>query len=215
MRKIFFVSLLLAGVSLSSAFAGPASKGSKNLRVLTEWMSGQFNSKDHHKRDSLIAPLEMRQEVIWENLVTDGIWMYAELKDTRSQMVVSQKFFKFSDLDEKQMEMTVYSISNVKDFEGELSKDKPFNALRPDDLALVEDCAVIFSRKTEQKFQGTTTGTDCKSGSRRASYIIQDFQVFENKVVWLENGFDSEQKIIWGPVAGGGYQFKRDLTRKK
>ena len=79
---------------------------------------------------------------------------------------------------------------------------------------MVEECAIIFTRKTEQKYQGSTSGTDCKSGSRRASYIIQDFQVFENKVVWLENGFDSDNKIIWGPL-NGGYQFKRDLTSNK
>lgn len=213
MRKLVFIGLLLAGVLGSSAFARPSSKGSKNLRALSEWMSGQFHSKDHHKRDTLIAPIELRQEVIWENLVTDGIWIYAELRDARSQSVIGQKFIKLSDLDDKQMEMTTYTVSNIKDYEGELSKEKPFSSLKPDELTLVEDCAVIFVRKTEQKFQGTTAGTDCKSGSRRASYIIQDYQVFENKVVWLENGFDSDNKIIWGPL-NGGYQFKRDTTKK-
>lgn len=214
MRKFIFVCLFLTGIIGASANAGPASKGSKNLRLLSEWMSGKFNSKDHHKRDTLMAPLELRQEVIWENLVTDGIWIYSELKDTRTQSVVGQKFYKLSDLDDKQMEMAIYTLANIKDFEGELSKDKPFAKLRPDELTMVEECAIIFTRKTEQKYQGSTSGTDCKSGSRRASYIIQDFQVFENKVVWLENGFDSDNKIIWGPL-NGGYQFKRDLTSNK
>lgn len=214
MRKSVFAFLFLAGILATSASANPASKGSKNLRLLSEWLSGNFNSKDHHKRDSLIAPLELRQEVIWENLVTDGIWIYAETIDSRSKAVVGQKFYKLSDLDDKQMELTIYTLPNINDYQGELAREKPFANLRPDELTLVEDCAIIFTRKTEQKYQGNTSGTDCKAGSRRASYILQEFQVFENKVVWLENGYDSDNKIIWGPV-NGGYQFKRDLTRKK
>jgi hypothetical protein len=211
MKKASIVLLFLClTTGLGSAKAATASfKGSRNLKTLVEWFSGSFSSKAHSKRDTNFAHLEMTLTEIWSNRVTDGVWIYQEVRDGKfPDKILSQRFYKFSDLDEKQIEMQVYTLSNAVDFQEELKKKEPFKDVKPDDLTLAEECAIIFVRRTETKYQGNTVGKECKTAHRRATYIMNDVQVFENKIVWAETGHDGDDKIIWGH-SNGGHQYMR------
>lgn len=68
-----------------------------------------------------------------------------------------------------------------------------------------EGCEVILT-KTENGYEGSTQGDNCKSSLRGASYATSKVSMSANKITSWDQGFDESGNQVWGATKGP-YEF--------
>ena len=76
------------------------------------------------------------------------------------------------------------------------------------DIELKKGCDVVLKREGFNKFVGTTGIKTCLSELRGATYATSKVNVYENKIISWDQGFDSDGKLVWG-AEKMGYEFVR------
>ena len=71
-----------------------------------------------------------------------------------------------------------------------------------------EGCAVYLNKQKDGSFKGSTKNDECKSDFRGASYATSKVEMKEGSLISWDQGFDEENKQVWG-AEKGGYVFKK------
>lgn len=203
--------LLLFALLMGTAPAVVAQvKFSKDLRKLTEWYAGRYENVSQVRRDSLAQPVLVYVTPIWENLVTDGIWMYEEITDLQKN-VISQRIYRFADVNAFQWEAVIYELPGIERYVGAWQNPSAFDELDPEvDLNGLADCTIIFNKKGEAKYAGATIRKECKYGKKNAYYVTSAIEIYENKIIRADRGFEHDHTQLWGPVGEEkGWEMKK------
>lgn len=198
----------LALITLLAVFFLFSCNESNDLQTLADWMTGSFTSKAQAESDSSYSEIELEMVRIWPNR-TDGHWLYVEQAVVSAkQRPYRQRVYQLTQQDQKTFRSAVYTIDNPLRFAGDWQKNDPLVEIIPDSLALREGCAVILKRITPEMFKGSTVEDKCKSSLRGANYATSEVQVFENRIISWDRGFDVDGNQVWG-VEKGGYIFDK------
>lgn len=209
MKKILLISLVLFFTTFQSTQANPP-RFSKDLVKLTNWFVGSYENVAQARRDTSVQKAFAHIVPIFENRVTDAIWLYEEITDDKKQ-VISQRIFRFADVNANQWEAVIYELEGIERYAGEWQNPDPFGELDPEmDLVGLADCAIIFNKKGDTKYAGASIRKSCKYGKLNAFYVTSDIEVYENKIVRADRGFEHDHTLMWGPAADQkGFQFKK------
>jgi len=209
----YLLLLVLLGLSAIQPIQANPPKFSKDLKTLTTWFAGQYNNQNQARRDSTVQAAHAYVVPIFENLVTDALWFYEEITDDKQQ-VISQRIYRFADVNAVQWEAVIYELAELPDmqkFAGEWQKPMPFDGLDPEvDLTGMSACTIIFSKKGNTKYSGASIRKECRYGKLNAYYVTTAIDIYAEKLVRADRGFEHDHTQMWGPTAEEkGFEFKK------
>jgi CpeT protein len=209
-KTILFISLLVIAIGCkSSQSSGSDVTASKNvedtpLKELVSIMQGNYSSEAHSKRDTTYYNISLKMIPIWKN---KGNYLYVEQALVKKlDKPYRVRIYKLSQRNNEEFVSEIYTIKNEKKWIGKSNNPQAFNNLPESDLELKNGCEVILKRAGRNKFIGITGAKSCPSELRGASYATSKVNVYEDKIISWDQGFDKSGKQVWGATKSG-YEF--------
>jgi len=208
--KKYLLLLVFLGLSFTQHSQANPPKFSKDLKTLTTWFAGHYNNSTQVRRDTTAQQTFAYVVPIWENLVTDALWFYEEITNDKQQ-VISQRIYRFADVNAVQWEAVIYELPDIQKYAGEWQKPMPFDGFDPEvDLTGMAECTIIFSKKGDTKYSGASIRKECRYGKLNAYYVMTSIDIYEEKLVRADRGFEHDHTQMWGPTAEEkGFEFKK------
>ena len=192
----------------------PKARYTKELTLLTQWLTGDFDNTKQTRVDTTAAPVESHMVKIWENYFSDAVWMYEEFQSPPGQ-VVSQRIYRFKDYTTGRYEAKVYTLDQFADYTGEYKNLRPFESMTPEDLTDHPYCVVYFVRKGETRFSGSTVGNECYLNRGKHHYVTNQLDVYPTRVSRTERIFGWENELVSGPAPDAkGSELRRIVPPK-
>jgi CpeT protein len=203
-RNAFFV--LLATLFLSCQVSNQPAE--QELEILASWMTGSFSSQEQSLADSNFFDIRLEMVRIWPER-EDGIWMYVEQASAGTlDRPYRQRVYRLSLAGPGLFESKVFELEDPLQYAGHWSHENPLQQLSPEDLTVRPGCSIFLQRADENLFAGSTKGKECLSSHRGAVYAISEVEIFPDRMVTLDMGFDADDNHVWGS-AHGGYVFRK------
>jgi hypothetical protein len=204
MRKILYLTSILF-IPLSCAIT-KRMPGDNDLKLLTQYMTGEFNSAAQASRDSAnFFNITLHMYPIWPN--REGIWLYVEQSVTTNQAnPYRQRIYKLEQSGQEYISK-VYTITGEKEYVNAWKNPEKFEALSLNSLEVKAGCEVIMKKEGE-RFVGSTGIRTCPSELRGASYATSKVEVLKDRLLTWDQGFNDKGEQVWGATAGG-YEFIR------
>ncbi|GAA4076621.1 chromophore lyase CpcT/CpeT [Flavobacterium cheonanense] len=205
MKKIIILLLTLTTLFFSCNSTKTISNtgDSSELKELLTIMQGQYSSEAHSKRDTTYFNISLRMVPIWKN---KGHYLYVEqAMFTKQEKPYRVRIYKVSQRG-NEFVSEIYTLKNEKEWIGKWKTPEAFEKLSETDIELKQGCEVILKRIGKNKFSGATGNKTCPSELRGASYASSIVTVTKNEILSWDQGFDKNDKQVWG-AEKGGYQF--------
>ncbi len=143
---------------------------------------------------------------IWEG---KGHYLYVEQALNKMQnKPYRQRIYQLERVNDSLISSTIYKIPNDSLWIGKWKDIKSFDSISPSNLVLREGCEVVMKKIDEQYFKGKTGDTTCKSTLRGANYARSEVEVFKDKIISWDRGFDQDGNYVWG-AEKAGYVFDK------
>ena len=196
---------LLLSFVVTILFACDASKQSTQgeTDVLVQLMTGTFSSTKQAKKDTAFYDISLQMYPIWSNKKEEN-WLYVEQAlSSAPNRPYRQRIYKVQRLSKDLYESQVYTLPNPKRFIGKWQSPDYFNRITPDSLTLQSGCSVYLRKVAKDYYRGATKEGTCESTLRGAAFATSEVEIFANKIVSWDRGFDKENNQIWGAEKGG------------
>lgn len=210
MKKIFLVFTVIAmtiGCKSHRTITSStqvAKEESKNLKELVAIMQGFYSSEAHSKRDTTYFNIALRMTPIWKN---KGHYLFVEqAMFSKPEKPYRVRVYKVSQRNKNEFISEIYTLKNEKEWIGKWTNPEAYDALSESDIDLKSGCEVVLHRDGFQKFIGSTGEKTCPSELRGASYASSKVNVYKDKIVSWDQGYDKVGKQVWG-AEKGGYEF--------
>lgn len=207
MKKIILVlsiTILFFGCKSYNSTTSNTKEGSKNLKELVNIMQGFYSSEAHSKRDTTYFNIALRMTPIWKN---KGHYLFVEqAMFSKPEKPYRVRVYKVSQRNKNEFVSEIYTLKNEKNWIGKWKTPEAYDALTESDIDLKPGCEVVLHRDGFQKFIGATGEKTCPSELRGASYASSKVNVYEDKIVSWDQGYDKAGKQVWG-AEKGGYEF--------
>lgn len=178
-------------------------KSVANLNELVTIMQGQYSSEAQSKKDTSYFNISLRMVPIWKN---KGHYLYVEqAMFSKQEKPYRVRIYKVSQRGDEFVS-EIHTLKNEKDWIGKWKTPEAFETLTENDIELKSGCEVILKRVGKNKFEGQTGIKTCPSELRGASYATSKVTVTENEILSWDQGFDKNDKQVWG-AEKGGYEF--------
>ena len=210
MKRLAYILGLLP---LFAACSGSTSQNAESkdaaasdFEVLAEWMQGSFSSAAQAEADSNYFDIRLEMVPIWTDR-NDGPWYYVEQAAAGYlDRPYRQRVYHLTET-ETGMLSEIYALpGDPLAYAGDFADEAPLAALSPDSLVEREGCGVWMSRQEDGTFAGATEENSCVSTLRGASWATSKVEIFEDKLVSWDQGWDSLGNQVWG-AENGGYVF--------
>ncbi len=202
MKKGIFILFVITIIGCNSAKTG-GDKSEANLNELVTIMQGQYSSEAQSKRDTSYFNISLRMVPIWKN---KGHYLYVEqAMFTKQEKPYRVRIYKVSQRGDEFVS-EIHTLKNEKDWIGKWKTPEAFETLTENDIELKAGCEVVLKRVGKNKFEGQTGIKTCPSELRGASYATSKVTVTENEILSWDQGFDKNDKQVWG-AEKGGYEF--------
>jgi CpeT protein len=224
-KTILFISLLVLSIMFYScktesiSNVGPTVQASKSTnkpvdkkvkqadvdpKLLEEFatvMQGRYSSAKQAAKDKTFFNITLQMTPIWK---TKGNYLYVEQAITKSQNKPYRiKIYKLSQRSNEEFICEVFSIKNEKNWIGKYKMPKAFDKLTESDIELKKGCEIVYKRLSENVFNGKSGKKSCPSELRGASYATSKTDIFKDKIIAWDQGFDKKGKQVWGSIQGG------------
>jgi len=184
------------------------------MDYLVDYMTGSFSSKEQAEKDTNYFNIELEMVQIWKDR-TDGPWIYLEqaIADYKDRPY-RQRVYQLKNQADLRIESIIYTIPDPLRFAGDYKKEFPLLRITPDSLTLREDCEVVLYMTDNGYFEGSTLDNNCKCDLYGASYVKSEVEIYHDKLISWDRGFNENGEQVWGATEGG-YIFKKKLNRLK
>jgi CpeT protein len=211
MKKIS--SMLFACIIVCTTTAQTQKLKQKDLSQLYKLMTGSYSSQAQSESDSSYFDIRLQIKPMWQNR-KDEYWLYVEqAMSTTMDKPYRQRVYRLTQINDSTIASNVYTIKGGDKYFGDYKKTNPLEGLSIDSLEIRNGCAVLLKKINKNKYEGSTNKNDCESSLRGASYATSIVKVGKKKIVSWDQGFDKDNKQVWGAVKGG-YIFKKVKLKK-
>lgn len=201
------LSILLISCFLIACKATQKSEETETNQ-LVELMTGSFDSELQAKTDSAYYNILLKMYPIWKEKKGEN-WLYVEQAiHSAPNKPYRQRVYCVKSLGKGLFESAVYTLPSPERFVGKWNEPAFFNSITPDSLTLRDGCSVYLRKVSNQYYRGATKEGTCESSLRGAATAISEVEVFEDKIISWDRGFDKAGKQVWG-AEKGGYVFIR------
>jgi hypothetical protein len=201
--KHTFVFLMLINLIISCKPSKDETKQAtdKTLDELFMLMQGSFNSENQSKTDSTYYNISLHMYPIWKD---KGNYLYVEQALNNMQdKPYHQRIYEVKRENDSVFSSSIYTIKADSLWIGKWKTPKAFDTLSQEDISLREGCEVLIKRIEKNYFKGKTGEKTCPSNLRGASFATSEVEIFENKIISWDRGFDKDGNYIWGAEKGG------------
>jgi hypothetical protein len=205
-RIVLIVLLVLVTGCKNVENQNTESAGDEELEELFSLMQGSFNSEKQAKADSAYYNISLHMYPIWKE---KGRFLYVEQAlASMQEKPYRQRVYEVKRLNDSIFTSAVYTIDNDSIWAGKWKTPKAFDSLSPDDIILKDGCEVLLRRLKENHFKGKTGQSTCASSLRGASFARSEVEIYKDKIISWDRGFDHEGNYVWG-AEKGGYIFEK------
>ena len=177
-----------------------------SLGELYVMMQGSYSSLNQATEDSTYHHMVMNVCPIWEG---KGHYLYAEIAHNDSlEKPIKQRIFKLSQLNDSIYVNAIYSLKEAQNWYNKWSQPKEFSKLKEGDITEISGCHIILKKIRSTYYQGKTEDLGCFDALNGAEVSISELEVFNDKIITWDKGFDKDGKQVWGSIHGG-YIFNR------
>ncbi|WP_395053328.1 chromophore lyase CpcT/CpeT [Flavobacterium sp.] len=204
MKKI--ITLVVTSILIISCKSSSSSisKSESNFNELLTIMKGNYSSEKHSKRDTTYFNISLRMVPIWKE---KGNYLYVEqAMFSKQDKPYRVRIYKVSQINENEFISEIHTIKNEKDWIGKWKTPEAFDNLSENEIDKKEGCGVVLKRIGKNNFSGSTGNKTCPSELRGASYASSIVTVTPNSIVSWDQGYDKNDKQVWG-AEKGGYEF--------
>jgi hypothetical protein len=199
------VTTLILFIGFKITFAGEK-VNDRDVSVLGQWMSGNFDSKLQADMDSDYFEIHLNMKPIWKNK-KDGVWLYVEQAIVGSlDKPYRQRVYHVYKENDSTIISHVYTLKNPLRFAGEWKNENPLQNLSVDSLEDRKGCSIYLIKTNDGRFVGSTKEKDCESNLRGAAYATSKVTITSKILESWDQGFDKDSKQVWGATKGG-YKF--------
>lgn len=209
--------LLACGVSVAAdppakptASAAPESAPDPGLAELAAAMAGSYSSAAQAAADpENFRDIRLVMVPIWPDR-TDGPWLYVEqAAATALDRPYRQRVYRLVRTDRETIESRVYTLPDPPlQYAGAGQDPARLSGLTPENLTLRAGCAVGL-KKSGPDWTGSTTGKECASDLRGASYATSEVTISPTGLTSWDRGYDAADRQVWG-AEKGPYVFVRE-----
>ncbi len=203
--KYFFTSVLALILLACSGpkYAKVNEEKRTELFAVHEMMTGTFSSRDQAARDSAFFDINLVMYPIWEKDAS-AKWLYVEQAVTANlSKPYRQRVYKLTVTDSGQIESSVFELPDPAAFVHAWNNPELFERLTASDLKVREGCSVFLEKKKTKHYAGATPEGKCISTLRGASYATSEVEVYPDRIVSWDRGWDKQGEQVWGAVKGG------------
>ena len=180
----------------------------KELKVLVDYMVGDFSSQAQSQRDSDFYDIRLHIRPIWSKDKRNH-WLYVEQATAAAESKpYRQRVYKVESDGKNGFKSIVYTLPDPAKWAGKFKSPEAFDALKPSDLTLREGCTVFLTKEKDGSFVGATQGQGCESSLRGAKYAASKVTITKTELRSWDQGFDEKGDQVWGATKGG-YEFKK------
>ncbi len=205
MKKACLILILFLSISCKSTLNN-SDKINGNLKELVNIMQGYYSSEKQSLEDKEYYTISLHMTPIWKE---KGNYLFVEqaLFDKQDQPY-RVRVYKVYQNKTGDFVSAIYTIKNEKDWTGKWATPLFYDNLTEADIELKEGCEVVLQRISKNHFEGQTGNKTCPSELRGASYASAIVTVLKNKLISWDQGFDKDDKQVWGATKGA-YIFEK------
>lgn len=194
MKKLFVVLFLLP----LSIFA----QKSADLDLLISYLNGHFSSEAQAQSDSSYYHITLDMQQIWTDN-EDGAWMYVEQTAAKTPgKPYRQRVYHLQMHDNNTFSSTIYSVAEPKNYIGGHNDPEVFKDLKPQDLTLLEGCALKLEY-AKGIFKGSTVKGKCLNSWGEATYATSEVEMSKKQLISWDRGWNDKDEQVWGAEKGG------------
>jgi hypothetical protein len=200
--KMRLVFLFLVLIVTACSPVKKSVKVDRELNQFVDLLHGTFSSEAQSKEDTTYFNISLVMVPIWKER-TDGQWMYVEqAMATKLDKPYRQRVYRLRHPGENTFTSDIYTIKNALAYAG-LQNDKiKLQKLSIDSLELKDGCTVTMI-KNNDVYAGGTDGKSCSSDLRGARYATTKINLKKGELISWDQGFDANDKQVWGATKGG------------
>lgn len=177
------------------------------MEILKTCMTGSFNSSAQAAADSTYYDISLHMYPIWRS--KKGNWLYVEQAVTSNPTKpYRQRVYQLEQVNSTEFISRVYLLDAPEKYVGKWRRPSYFNSLDESILTEKIGCEVYLKKQKNGTFKGSTDGKNCSSTMRGANYASSIVEIGISVIESWDQGFDSEDKQVWG-AEKGGYIFKK------
>lgn len=204
-------ALLLAFVSGCASCQRTECRTGTDVDTLAAFLTGSFSSQAQSERDpDNYFDIRLEAVEIWPGQ-EDGPWLYVEQAAARAlDRPYRQRVYRLSSESGGVLRSRVYTFDEPLRFAGAWAEPARFDTeLRPTDLTERDGCAITVTwDPSTRAFVGATSGDGCASSLGGASYATSEVELFADRLLTWDRGFDAGGEQAWGATEGP-YEFLR------
>jgi CpeT protein len=201
-------SIILLTTIVLSAFStfGQSKISNGDLKKLFKTMTGSFSSVEQSKTDTNYYDIRLHMTPIWQERGI-GYWLYVEqAMGEMQEKPYRQRIYRLFKINDTTVVSQVYNIKDPLRFAGVFKTKNPLTQLTIDSIESKRGCAIFLVKDANGNYKGSTNGKDCPSNLRGATYTTSNVSITNDRIVSWDQGFDANDKQVWGATTGG-YQF--------
>ena len=193
-------------IVLSITFASCKNQAEKHtdqdqVAELFNLMQGSFTSELQSQSDSTYFNISLHMYPIWKD---KGHFLYVEQALFSMQdRPYRQRIYELVKLNDSIIASKVYTIPNDSLLVGQWKTPERFNDLSFDTLISRNGCEVLLKRIGNNHYAGATNEKACESSLRGASYATSEVEIWADKIISWDRGFDQQGNHVWGAEKGG------------
>jgi CpeT protein len=178
--------------------------GKKDLKKIYKTMLGHFSSESQSKRDTNFFNIHLNMTPLWKE--KNEYYLYVEQATSSAlERPYRQRVYHLYIQDKNTIVSKVYEIKEPKKYINAYNKPSLLTMLTKDDLIDRQGCG-IYLKKKGKLYVGSTPGKECLSTLRGATYATSEVEMYKDKMITLDRGWDATDKQVWGSTFGG-YEF--------
>jgi len=194
--------IYLLGITLILSACSAVKKTSQasSLSSLQQMMAGSFDSSQQAKEDSSYYNITLEMYPIWKG---KGNWLYVEQAvSSAKDKPYRQRVYQLEQINNNTFVSKVFTLKDQDKFIGKYDDPSFFDQFDTSVLAEREGCGVYLTYQNGL-YKGSTKDKECKSTLRGANYATSKVSVFADRIESWDQGFDSDDKQVWGAVKAG------------
>lgn len=178
----------------------------KNINELFSLMQGSYNSQVQSEVDTTYFNISLHMYPIWKD---KGHFLYVEQAiNSMQNRPYRQRIYELTQIDSVTFKSAVYTLPVDSLWIGKWKTPEAFDSLNISDITLKDGCEVVLKRLESNYYKGNTGDNTCESTLRGAAYARSEVEIFEDKIISWDRGFDADGNYVWG-AEKGGYIFNK------
>jgi uncharacterized protein (DUF1330 family) len=169
---------------------------------------GSFSSEAQAKQDARYDAITWHVAEIWTDDDPAERWLYTESWIAQAPAPYMQRVTRLRSEADGTISARRYTMPEAARFVGAWKDSAMLAGLGPGELTELTGCDIVIVRAGIGRFEGSTTGNDCRNTYKGASYAISQSALTADEMVNWDRGFNAAGELVWGPAAGG-YRFRR------